>query len=303
VEFDAVANAGVFLPGDASNPYGAVGAGHFVVQVGSQGWPRGYITRTPNGTEYVTMPAVAQPVLFEVRGMHSRNNGNGPTGANYLEILGNGREIEHKNGTGPLRYAKKVVLDVPANHVHYIKIRATAYANGFVYVDPVVTPHPDNPEVNVTLRGAIDPDPQPLAIFSPEELTAAGIDLAPLEDMGLLPSGPSVEFLSPLPDASYKQGAAIRARLRMVDADGIAIPDAVAKGLTEDCRVKIGLDTATSCVRYNARKDAFLFAVKVPKEASLGAHEVVAEVLGDDGAVEESAAVPVTVRARGRSTP
>jgi hypothetical protein len=67
-------------------------------------------------------------------------------------------------------------------------IEAKASLNGFTYVDPIVTPHPDNPEVVVTFKGVFDPNPPPLAILSPEQLTAAGIDLTPLQELGLLDS-------------------------------------------------------------------------------------------------------------------
>jgi hypothetical protein len=188
------------------------------------------------------------------------------------------------------------VLNVPAGVANLITIITWARVNGFTFVDPVVTPHPDNPEVVVTLRGAIDPNPPPLAVLAPEELTAVGIDIAPLQELGLFDSPSSLSFLSPLPEASYKVGASIKVKFRLVDDAGLPIPDPAAKSLVKACRIMVGLDTATRCARYNTKQDFFLANVKVPKGTSVGVHQVVAQVLAPDGTVADSATTTVSIR-------
>lgn len=299
VDFDAVIVAGAYLPSDASHPYPQTAGGSFFVEVGGYG-PRGSITRTSSGAESVYMPTV-HPVILKVQGWNSRTNSGDPRGNNSVMVLGNGFEIERKHGVGPLVYGKKIVLDVPANVVQLIKIHASSFGNGFTYVDPVVTPHPDNPDVVVTLRGAVDPDPPPLSLFSFEEFAAADIDIGPLQELGLLPSPPSVAFLIPEPSASYRAGGALRTKFKLTDVNGNPISDADAKSLVAACRVKTGLDTASTCARYSAKRDAFGIGVKVPREAAVGPHPVVVDVLDENGVVVASNTTEVSIRARSRT--
>lgn len=285
VEFEAIAVAGAL-----DSRYNS--SSTFYVEVGRQAGA-GKIIRKPDGTEeFAGMPYAFQPPVLTVFGRHYSH----PTGdRNFLTISGNGQVIENTSGSGPLVYKKKIVVNVPVGAINQILIEATAFGNAFTYVDPVITPHPDNPEVVVTMRGAVDPDPSPLAIPSPEELTAAGIDIAPLQELGLFDSPSSLAFLSPLPEASYKVGATIKTKFRLVDASGLSIPDAEAKSLVKTCRVKVGLDTTSRCARYNAKHDFFLASVKIPKSTSVGTHEVVAQVLESDGTEADSATTAITI--------
>lgn len=285
VEFEAIVVAGAL-----DSRYNS--SSTFYVEVGRQ-VGAGKIIRNPDGTEeFAGMPYVFQPPVLTVFGRHYSH----PAGdRNFLTISGNGQVIENTSASGPLVYKRKIVVNVPVGAINQILIEATAFGNAFTYVDPVITPHPDNPEVVVTLRGAVDPNPPPLALPSPEELTAAGIDIAPIQELGLFDSPSSLTFLSPLPDASYKVGATIKAKFRLVDASGVPIPDAEAKSLVKACRVKAGLDTATRCARYNAKLDFFLASVKIPKGESVGTHEVVAQVLEPDGTAADSATTAVLI--------
>ena len=300
VEFAAIAEAGIPLDSPI-DPGGLPAGSYFEVEVGPFGtW--GFLGQDANGIDYVSMPTVRGPALLKVTGLDVRNDGDPTVGFNELVIWGNGHEIERTNGRGALKYHRKIVLNVPTNYVQLITIYASAYTNGFTYIDPVVTPDTENPEVVVTLHGAVDPNPPPLGLFPPEELTAAGIDLAPLQEFGLLDAPSSISFRSPVPDATYKVGGTIRSRFRLVDGAGTAIPDAVAQDLVSACRVKLGLDAATKCVRYNAKKNQFRATVRIPKDASPGLHGVVAQVLDADGAVDNRATASIQVRARGRTS-
>src|SRR3954466_9956925 len=121
--------------------------------------------------------------------------------------MGNGHEIERTNGNGPLKYHRKIVLTLPTNYVQLITISASSFTNGFTYIDPVVTPDAENPEVVVTLHGAVDPNPPPLGLFPPADLAAAGIDIAPLQEFGLLDAPSAISFVAPLPGTHYAAGA------------------------------------------------------------------------------------------------
>jgi len=103
-------------------------------------------------------------------------------------------------------------------------------------------------------------------------------------------------FLSPLPQESYRAGSTIRVKFRLADASGTPLADATAQSLVAACRVKVGLDTATGCSAYDARNDLFQVDVKVPKNASAGTHQIVAQVLASDNSVVNSATTAVLIR-------
>jgi alpha-tubulin suppressor-like RCC1 family protein len=106
----------------------------------------------------------------------------------------------------------------------------------------------------------------------------------------------SIRFLAPLAGRAYHVGGRFRAKLRIVDATGKPIPDAEAKKLVAACRVKVGLDEATSCARYNDDKDLFRFMLTVRRGTSRGPHPVVAQVLAADRTVAASAQRTIIVR-------
>jgi hypothetical protein len=103
-------------------------------------------------------------------------------------------------------------------------------------------------------------------------------------------------FLSPLPQESYRVGSTIRVKFRLADASGTPLADATAQSLVAACRVKVGLDMATGCSAYDARNDLFQVDVKVPKNTSVGTHQIVVQVLASDNSVVNSATTAVVVR-------
>jgi hypothetical protein len=103
-------------------------------------------------------------------------------------------------------------------------------------------------------------------------------------------------FLSPLPQDSYRAGATIRVKFRLGDASGTPISDGEAQSLVGACRAKVGLDSATGCASYDARNDIFQLDVKVPKNMSVGTHQVVVQVLASDNTVVNTATTAVVIR-------
>jgi hypothetical protein len=103
-------------------------------------------------------------------------------------------------------------------------------------------------------------------------------------------------FLSPRPQESYRAGATIRVKFRLADASGTPLADTTAQGLVAACRVKVGLDSAAGCAGYDARNDLFQFDVKVPKNASIGTHQVMVQVLASDNTVVNTATTAVVIR-------
>ena len=187
VEFDAVATTGAPF-GDFGMPF-IDGLSRFYIEVGTY-IASGQVREEPDGTRTWSWVRMQQPPLLQVSGAHYRTLQGGGVDTNDLHILGNGQEIERSKGSGPLVFGKKITLNVSTFTPMLMTIEARAQVNGFAFVDPVITPHPDNPEVVVTLRGAVDPDPPPLAILSPEELTAVGIDITPIQELGLFDPPP-----------------------------------------------------------------------------------------------------------------
>lgn len=345
IEYQAVADTGFPILESPGNPVELASASFFDLRVGRLG-NYGWVERDQYDRATVYMPTVGGPVapVLEVSGLHIRNSGDPFPGFNELVIRSQGQELQRTRGSGPLEYGQQFTVDVPTSNAMLMTIAAYAYTNGVAYLDPIVTPHPDNPEVVVTVYGVEDPDPSPVTLDR-AELLEVGIDPGPLEAIGVVdpdpeaspdpsptpspvpspapssvPStGPSIApspsrstdpspsatpqaiaFVAPLPDATVKPGRTVRTRFLVVDDEGAPIADAVAKALVKRCAIKAGVDAATKCARYDKRKDLFLTSVTVPKDASLGAHAVVAECRDAKGAVTAEGATPIAVVPRGR---
>jgi hypothetical protein len=102
-------------------------------------------------------------------------------------------------------------------------------------------------------------------------------------------------FLSPLPQDSYKTNATIQVKFRLGEATGNPIADATAQSITAACRVKIGLDSATSCASYDTRNDLFQLNIKVPKNMTIGTHQIAVQVQASDNSVVNTATTPVVI--------
>jgi hypothetical protein len=320
VAYQAVADTGLPIFSTPEFPYAIAATTSFALEIGRIG-TYGQVIEDQSGTQKVYMPTVGGQVapILEVSGIHIRNEGDFELGFNELVLRSQGQEIQRKGGRGPLEHKQKITLDVPTNYVQLMTIAVYANTNGAAYLDPVVTANAENPEVVVTIHGAVDPDPSPI-VLDREELLAAGIDPGPLEDVGLVepedaptpspgpspvpsPSDVAIAFIAPLPDASYKLGQTVRTQLRLVDAAGAPIADAEAKALVKSCRVQAGVDAATMCARYDKRKDRFSTAARLPKGTPLGTHAIVARLLDASGGEDATAETPIVVAPRGRPRP
>lgn len=73
----------------------------------------------------------------------------------------------------------------------FFQLTARASAHAVAIADPVIEPHPDNPDVVVTMRGMESaPVAGPLDDMTPEDLVARGIDPAPFERVGFFDPDP-----------------------------------------------------------------------------------------------------------------
>lgn len=174
VEFIGIASGGPTPPGF---PYSG---GIFSVELGAYDQV-GLLRQDPGGLVMVRMPQMRRPPILVVEGAHRVT----PLDQNRLVIFANGIEIEDTSGSGPLKFGRKIVVNVPPGAIQMVTVLVRAAISGFAYVDPVIRPHPDNPEVTVTVYGAPDPQQPSLAIPSREELIAAGIDVGPMDELGL----------------------------------------------------------------------------------------------------------------------
>jgi hypothetical protein len=111
----------------------------------------------------------------------------------------------------------------------YVQLKAHAHRNAVAVADPVIEPHPDNPEVVVTMRGmALPPIPGPFAGVTPEDLAARGIDPGPFVRLGFFdPPAPAdsappstLATPQPGPNASGWNNAPVTVDLAAADNAG-----------------------------------------------------------------------------------
>lgn len=127
-------------------------------------------------------PDMAVPAVIGAAGFHQQLP---DQNASRVTIYANGVPIESKPGNGPVVVRKRIVMKLPQGALQVIYIGVTAIGNAAAYLDPVILPHPDNPDAIITLYGGHDPT-SPVIVFPSAQLAAAGIDLGPLEELGVL---------------------------------------------------------------------------------------------------------------------
>jgi hypothetical protein len=106
---------------------------------------------------------------------------------------------------------------VPNGGGSVIVVRATGGGPGIAVIDPVITAHPDNPDVEIEIRAPeADPTQGPLEGFTAQDLIALGIDPQPFIKLGFLdgsatppppPPPPSGDTTPPATTASATPGA------------------------------------------------------------------------------------------------
>lgn len=231
VEFFGIASGGPTPPGFPYN------GGFFSVEVGSFDQV-GLLRQDPGGYVMTRWLEMRRPPVLMVQGSHRAT----PVNRSQLRIFGNGVLIEEQTGTGPLVYGKKIVLNVAPDVVQMVDVQARAWIAGFSYVDPVIRPHADNPEVTVTVHGAPDPAQPPLAIPARDDLVAAGIDVAPMDELGLFdPPAPCTNGVSiTAPTLAMRtNAAATRGRLRFGGKLALAPVDPPFDPIARGVRVRI----------------------------------------------------------------
>lgn len=142
----------------------------------------GLADATPFGLQMIEAPTVATPVVIGAAGFHQQLPGRNES---RVTIYANDIPVETKTGNGPVVLRKRIVMNVPAGVLQVVSMGVTAIGNAVAYLDPVILPHPDNPDVTITLHGAHDPT-SPRIVFPKEELAAVGVDLGPLDELGVL---------------------------------------------------------------------------------------------------------------------
>lgn len=153
----------------------------FWIQAGVWG-ELGLADLTPTGLQLLERPTVATPAVVGAAGFHQQLPGRNES---RVTIYANDIPIETKTGGGPVVLRKRIVMNVPAGVLQVVAMGVTAIGNAAAYLDPVILPHPDNPDVTITLHGAHDPT-SPTIVFPKEELAAVGVDLGPLDELGVL---------------------------------------------------------------------------------------------------------------------
>ena len=104
-----------------------------------------------------------------------------------------------EQGTQSYQPISRTFEVVPNQGGHVIVVRASA-GGGVAAIDPVITAHADNPDVEVEIGVPdVDTGRRPLDGFTAEDLTALGLDPQPFVDLGFL--APTSEPPPPPPPA------------------------------------------------------------------------------------------------------
>lgn len=99
--------------------------------------------------------------------------------------------VEYEDGYGPsVTLDAAPTLSVAPNLYYVIGIEAAVNAGGVAVIDPVLEPHPDNPDIVIEFPNAVtNPNPgPPMAGITLDYLVAQGIDPQPFIDLGFLGS-------------------------------------------------------------------------------------------------------------------
>jgi hypothetical protein len=143
----------------------------------------------------VTPPRVASPPIIEASGrVATFLDGVSRHSVSVSRADGNSFRVSPgPRGEGLHQaYTAQHDFEVEPSFVYLVVVEASATGKAFATVDPVVRPHPDNPDVVVTFpRAAADPTPRsPLAGMTEAELEAAGFDVTPLRALGFFDAPP-----------------------------------------------------------------------------------------------------------------
>lgn len=131
--------------------------------------------------------ALATPLIYALVGYDDT----------LVDLQGN---VHTRNGMSIYRYGVKegeapqsqepmsITIEVEPNRSIVVVVSAYSVHGGLAVVDPVITAHPDNPDVEIGIPYVPDEDPapHPLDGFTAEDFAARGIDLQPFVNLGFL---------------------------------------------------------------------------------------------------------------------
>lgn len=191
----------------APNPYGAYSAADYALYVGRalDHTPHAFILddgcTVTSAESIATVPAT--PLIFAMVGYDSK----------IVDLEGN---VHTSNGIKTYRYGAQegesaqsyapmsATFEVEPNRAIVVVVRAGSAGGGMAVIDPVITAHPDNPDVTVEISYVPDGDTgrRPLDGFTAQDVAALGIDPQPFINLGFL--SPSSEPPPPPPPAPPK---------------------------------------------------------------------------------------------------
>ena len=151
-----------------------------------------------DGLEYPEPPFADNDVFFANAQVQCYYDG--PDGAAVVKcdwqksMLVNNQVVEAANGSGSgVSLNATPTLSIRPGVLYLIGLEASSNFDAVAVIDPVLEPHPDNPDVTIEYPNAVvNPNPLPLmAGITPEALVAQGINPQPFIDLGFFdpPSG------------------------------------------------------------------------------------------------------------------
>jgi hypothetical protein len=149
-----------------------------------------------------------QPTLFEKMGYElryeDRVNGGVKTSSG-VSTYANG--LPDLGLTHQIHIPMTMAVEVASNRSVVLVVWAGAAYGGTAAIDPVVTPHPDNPDVIVEVDAPDGPTGRrPLDGFSAEDLAARGIDPQPFIALGFVDPPTPADTIAPSTTATANPG-------------------------------------------------------------------------------------------------
>jgi len=176
---------------------GGAGRADWNVKIGFAANSDWFVRTNSNGTiSWINTPSFQPPALIEVEGIYVATE-DGPGGGGVV-VYRDGQVAEQRGMHGSAVDDRVIDITVRPGATHLMAILASTVSrttsnSGVAVLDPVLLPHPDNPDVVVHVSRAAQSDPTPrapLAGITPEQLVAEGIDIGPLQDLGFFDTAP-----------------------------------------------------------------------------------------------------------------
>ena len=174
------------------------GGGPYMISYTNDGWLESIEYPEPMLSDYDVFSASAQAQCYN----------DGPDDAPMVKcqwqrsVYVNNRPVDAAEGSGgSVNLNVSPALSVRPGLPYLIAVEASTTFNAAAVIDPLLEPHPDNPDIIIEFPNAV-PDPNPLPMMAgitPEELLARGINPQPFIDLGFLASSPPPPGPPPAP--------------------------------------------------------------------------------------------------------